>query len=34
VAGAHAADLKMQAKYGVRYLKYRFDAGTGKSAGR
>ena len=30
MAGAHAADLKMQAKYGVQYLKYWFDEGTGK----
>jgi hypothetical protein len=30
VAGAHAADLKTQEKYGVEYLKYWFDEGTGK----
>jgi hypothetical protein len=30
VAGAHAQDLKTQDKYGVKYLKYWFDVGTGK----
>jgi hypothetical protein len=30
VAGAHAQDLKTQAKHGVKYLKYWFDEGTGK----
>jgi peptidyl-tRNA hydrolase len=30
VAGAHAADVKTQSKYGVQYLKYWFDEGTGK----
>jgi len=30
VAGAHAKDLETQAKYGVKYLKYWFDEGTGK----
>jgi hypothetical protein len=30
VAGAHEADLKTQDKYGVKYLKYWFDEGTGK----
>lgn len=30
VAGAHAADLKTQQKYGVEYLQYWFDEGTGK----
>ena len=30
VAQAHAADLKTQAKYGVKYLRYWFDEGTGK----
>ena len=30
VAGAHQADLNTQAKYGVKYLKYWFDEGTGK----
>ena len=30
VAGAHAKDLEKQAKYGVNYLKYWFDVGTGK----
>ena len=28
--GAHAKDLETQAKYGVKYLKYWFDEGTGK----
>ena len=30
VAGAHAADLKTQEKYGVKYLRYWFDEDTGK----
>jgi hypothetical protein len=30
VAGAHEADLKTQEKYGVKYLRYWFDEGTGK----
>jgi len=30
VAGAHAKDLQTQTKYGVKYLKYWFDEGTGK----
>jgi hypothetical protein len=30
VAGAHAKDLETQSRYGVRYLKYWFDEGTGK----
>ncbi len=30
VAGAHKADLETQAKYGVNYLKYWFDEGSGK----
>jgi hypothetical protein len=30
VAGAHKADLEVQAKHGVNYLKYWFDEGTGK----
>jgi hypothetical protein len=30
VADAHAADLKVQHKYGVNYLRYWFDEGTGK----
>ena len=30
VAGAHERDLEVQGKYGVRYLKYWFDEGTGK----
>ena len=31
IAGAHAKDLEAQAKYGVKYLKYWFDEGTGKA---
>ena len=27
---AHAKDLRVQQKYGVNYLKYWFDVGTGK----
>jgi hypothetical protein len=30
VTGAHAKDLETQEKYGVKYLKYWFDEGTGK----
>ena len=30
VARAHAADLKTQAKYGVKYLRYWFDEANGK----
>jgi hypothetical protein len=30
VAQAHQADLKTQQKYGVKYLRYWFDEGTGK----
>ena len=30
VKGAHAADLKTQDEFGVRYLRYWFDEGTGK----
>ena len=30
VAHAHQADLKTQEKYGVKYLRYWFDEGTGK----
>jgi hypothetical protein len=30
VAGAHARDLEVQKQYGVNYLKYWFDEGTGK----
>ncbi len=30
VAGAHEKDLETQEKYGVKYLKYWFDEGTGK----
>ena len=30
VAGAHAADLKTQEKYGVKYLRYWFDEDAGK----
>jgi hypothetical protein len=29
-ANAHQADLKTQEKYGVKYLRYWFDEGTGK----
>jgi hypothetical protein len=31
VAGAHAEDLKIQAKYGVEYLKYWVDEDNGKA---
>jgi len=30
VAQAHAADLKTQEKYGVKYLRYWFDESAGK----
>ena len=30
VAGAHQADLATQEKYGVKYLQYWFDEGSGK----
>ncbi len=30
VAGAHARDLEVQDKHGVRYLRYWFDENTGK----
>jgi hypothetical protein len=30
VAQAHARDLEVQGKYGVKYLKYWFDETTGK----
>ena len=30
VAGAHAADLKTQEKYGVKYLRYWVDESDGK----
>ena len=30
VEGAHARDLETQGKFGVKYLKYWFDEGTGK----
>lgn len=30
VAKAHARDLEVQGKYGVKYLKYWFDETTGK----
>jgi len=30
VAGAHAADLQVQERYGVRYLNYWVDEGGGK----
>jgi len=30
VGGAHARDLEVQEQYGVKYLKYWFDEGTGK----
>jgi hypothetical protein len=31
VAGAHAEDLKIQAKYGVEYIKYWVDESSGKA---
>jgi len=30
VAGAHKRDLEVQERYGVNYLQYWFDEGTGK----
>jgi hypothetical protein len=30
VAGAHERDLQVQEQYGVKYLKYWYDEGTGK----
>jgi hypothetical protein len=30
VAGAHARDLEVQDEYGVNYLQYWFDEGSGK----
>ena len=30
VEGAHQRDLEVQAKYGVKYLKYWFDEATGR----
>ena len=30
VAGAHQKDLEVQHKYGVHYLRYWYDEGTGK----
>ena len=30
VAGAHAADMEKQGEYGVHYLRYWFDEGSGK----
>ena len=30
VAGAHQKDLQVQHKYGVKYLRYWYDEGTGK----
>jgi hypothetical protein len=30
VAGAHQRDLEVQERYGVKYLRYWFDEGTGK----
>jgi peptidyl-tRNA hydrolase len=30
VADAHSADVRTQEKYGVKYLRYWFDEGTGK----
>ncbi len=30
VAGAHAEDLETQGRYGVNYLRYWFDEGSGK----
>ena len=30
VAGAHQRDLEVQTKYGVKYLKYWLDEGSGK----
>src|SRR5262249_43708359 len=33
VSDAHAADLRVQHKYGVNYLRYWFDEGTGRGFG-
>ena len=30
VAGAHKRDMEVQAKYGVKYLRYWFDESSGK----
>jgi hypothetical protein len=30
LAGAHRKDLEVQEKYGVKYLRYWYDEGTGK----
>ena len=30
IAGDHKRDLEVQGKYGVKYLRYWFDEGTGK----
>jgi Protein of unknown function (DUF4242) len=30
IAGAHAADLAVQDKYGVKYMRYWFDEATGR----
>ena len=30
VVGAHQRDIEVQAKYGVKYLRYWLDEGTGK----
>lgn len=30
VAGAHKLDLEVEKRYGVQYLKYWYDEGTGK----
>jgi hypothetical protein len=30
VSGAHQRDLEVQEKYGVKYLKYWYDEGSGK----
>jgi hypothetical protein len=30
IAGAHEKDLRVQHKYGVTYLRYWYDEGTGK----
>ena len=30
VAGAHEADLRVQAKYGVKYIRYFMDEASGK----
>ena len=31
IAGAHAKDLEVQGKYGVKFLNYWFDEGGGKA---